>query len=88
MWKTGLSLHPLIKTLFVDKTQETLLSLLKEVTGTTDFGLMDFKSIDRVEKSRVDTKKVRGSVRMMSGKIKTDTDVEEMKKAFIALQIP
>lgn len=72
----------------MDKIQENILSLLKEATGTTDFAAMDFKSLDNLKKSRIDTKKVRGSVRMMSGKIKTMADVEAMRKAFIALQIP
>jgi hypothetical protein len=74
--------------LFVDKVQEKILSLLKEVTGKTDFGAMNYKSVDKITKDRIDTKKVRGSVRMMSGKIKTMSDVELMKQAFIALQIP
>lgn len=72
----------------MNKVQETILSLLKEATGTTDFAAMDFKSVDNIKKSRISTKKVRGSVRMMSGKIKTMADVQAMKKAFLALHIP
>jgi hypothetical protein len=67
---------------------DNILSLLKEATGKTDISSVDFKNVDKTTKDRIDFKKVRGSVRLMSRKIKTPLEVSAMRKAFLALQIP
>jgi len=72
----------------VENSQETILSFIKEATGKTDVTSIDFKEIEKTTKEKIDFKKVRGSVRMMSGKIKTVEQVEAMKRDFLALRIP
>ena len=67
---------------------DNILSLLKEATGNSDISFIDFKNVDKTTKDRIEFKKVRGSVRLMSGKIKTPSEVDAMRKAFLALQIP
>lgn len=66
----------------------TILSFIKEATGQSDIFAIDFKNLDNTTKEKIDFKKVRGSVRLMSGRIKTKVDVEAMKKEFLALHIP
>lgn len=68
--------------------QKSIITLIKEATGETDVFAIDFKDLDNTTRQKIDFKKVRGSVRMMSGKIKTIADVNAMKKAFFALRIP
>ena len=72
----------------MDNAQAKIISLIKEATGVTDVLSIDFKNLDKTPKNRLDFKKVRGSVRLMSGKIKTMVEVEAMKKDFLALHIP
>ena len=72
----------------MDNAQLNIISFIKEATGESDVFAIDFKNLDKTTKDKLDFKKVRGSVRLMSGKIKTMVDVEAMKKAFLALRIP
>jgi Xaa-Pro aminopeptidase len=72
----------------VEQANENILSLLKEATGKTDISSVDFKNVENTTKDRIDFKKVRGSVRLMSRKIKTPIEVAAMREAFLALQIP
>jgi Xaa-Pro aminopeptidase len=72
----------------MEAANDNILSLLKEATGKTDISSVDFKTVDNTARDRIDFKKVRGSVRLMSRKIKTPIEVAAMRKAFLALQIP
>ena len=72
----------------MENSQNVILALLKEATGKSDVSSMEFRNIDFITKDRVDFKKVRGSVRLMSERIKTMADVERMRKAFLSLQLP
>lgn len=72
----------------METTHSNIESFIKEATGKTDVFSIDFKNLDNTTKSRIDFKKVRGSVRLMSGRIKTMVDVDAMRKAFLALRIP
>lgn len=63
-------------------------SLLKEVTGRTDIESMNFKDVNNVTSKNIETRKVRGSVRLMSGNIKTVAQVEKMRHEFITRQLP
>lgn len=72
----------------MNNVQNIIIGYIKKATGKTDVGAIDFKDIEKVSKENIYIKKVRGNVRMMSGKIKTHHDVEDMKSAFIALEVP
>jgi hypothetical protein len=72
----------------VEQSQNNIITLIKEATGSSDVLSIDFKDLDNTTRKKIDFTKVRGSVRMMSGKIKTFADVSAMKKQFIALRIP
>lgn len=72
----------------MENIEDTIVEFIKEATGKTNVAEVDFKDVEKTTVDKIDMKKVRGSVRMMSGKIKTVADVEAMKKEFIALQIP
>jgi hypothetical protein len=72
----------------METTQSNIMSFIKEATGKTDIFSIDFKNLDNATKNRIDFKKVRGSVRLMSGRIKTMVDVDAMRKAFLALRLP
>lgn len=72
----------------MENLQDTIKEYIKEATGTTDVVSINFKEIETTTKEKINFRKVRGSVRMMSGKIKTVIDVEAMKKDFLALRIP
>jgi hypothetical protein len=72
----------------MDSSQKTILSLIREITGQSDIVSIEYKDVSNTTKDRIDFKKARGSVRLMSRKIKTNLDVESMVKSFLALQIP
>lgn len=73
----------------MEQKKETLLSeLLIEFIGMRDVLFVDYKSLDRTTKDRLDFKKVRGSIRLASQKIKTQADVNEKVTHFLNLQIP
>lgn len=69
-------------------THNHINSLIQQATGKSDVFSIDFKDLSQTTRERIDFHKVRGSVRLMSGKIKTMADVEAMRKTFIALRIP
>lgn len=72
----------------VNTADNTLLTFLEEATGTRDVFSLDFKNLDNTTREKIDFAKVRGSVRLMSRKIKTAKDVEKLKKQFQTLRIP
>ena len=72
----------------MENAQTTIIALLKEATGKSDVLSMEYKNLDNIRKDRVNFKRVRGSVRLTSGRIKTMADVERMKQAFLSLQLP
>lgn len=76
------------KELEMEKIEKNILSLIQEATGNSDISSIDFKDLDSTTKDQIDFKRVRGSVRLMSGKIKTLSDVLLMKQAFLARPLP
>lgn len=72
----------------MENIQNDIIKLLQEATGQRDVLSIDYKAVDDTTKDKIDFTKVRGSVRLMSGKIKTSADVDAMRKRFLALQIP
>ena len=69
-------------------TDKKILSLIEKATGKSDVSSIDFKNIDNTTKDKVDFKRVRGSVRLMSGKIKTVADVIKLRNAFLSHPLP
>jgi hypothetical protein len=74
----------------MEQKNETLLSeLLQEFIGDKDVLSIDFKPIDETTtKDQLDFKKVRGSVRLASRRLKTCAEVAEKRNHFVNLQIP
>ena len=66
----------------------TIESILSKVTNNSDIISTDFKSIENSGKENMDFSKVRGNIRLMSGKIKTPKDVAQMVKSFLSLRLP
>jgi len=77
-----------IKLVKMEQLQMQITSLLKEVTGKSNIETIDFRNIDNIDLKDIETRKVRGSVRLMSGNIKTPAQVEKMRDHFISRQLP
>jgi hypothetical protein len=64
-------------------------TLLTKFVGTEDTSLIDYKNIDSNETiEQMDTRKVKGSVRLMFGRIKTDADVKNLSDKVMGVSLP
>ena len=63
-------------------------TILQQAIGQSDIMSIDYKGVDDATQENIEFRRVRGSVRLMVGKIKTPKDVAIMIKRFFALRIP